>query len=197
MKAPAQKSQSVDEGNYIARVCRIVYMGTVEGEYKGEKNSAYKVSLTWELPTELKVWKEGEDAKPVLVSKIYTLSMGKKASLRPIVEGIEKGMTDAEAAEYDIDDLLGKVCLLNVTYGLSETGKEKQNIATSKLIKGMSAPEPITKATILSYESWNEDLYQSLPQFMKDDMSKTVEYKLVKGLADIDALDLPAVDISL
>jgi len=194
MKAPQTKTQSVDEGNYVARVCRIVYMGTVEGTYKGEKNSAYKVSITWELPTETKVWKDGEDAKPTLVSKIYTLSMAKKANLRPIVEGIVGGMTDAEAFEYDLDNLLGKVCLLNVTYGLSETGKEKQNIGTSKLIKGMTEPDPVTPQKILSYDNWDEELYQSLPQFMKDDMATTVEYQLVKGLRDID---MPTVQVEL
>ena len=194
MKAPQTKIQSVEEGNYVARVCKIIYMGTVEGEYKGEKNSAYKVSITWELPTEMKVWKEGEEPKPTFVSKIYTLSMAKKASLRPIVEGIVGGMTDAEAYEYDLDDLMGKVCLLNVTYGVSETGKEKQNIGTSKLIKGMTEPDPISKPIILSYTDWNEDVFLALPQFIRDEMSKTVEYQLLKGLADID---MPSVQVEL
>lgn len=192
MKAPQTKVQSVEEGNYVARVCKIIYMGTVEGEYKGEKNSAYKVSITWELPTEMKVWKEGEEPKPVFVSKIYTLSMAKKASLRPVVEGIVGGMTDAEAYEYDLDDLMGKVCLLNITYGVSETGKEKQNIGTSKLIKGMTEPDPISKPIILSYTDWNEDVFLALPQFIRDEMSKTVEYQLLKGLADID---MPSVQV--
>jgi hypothetical protein len=194
MKAPQVKTQSVEEGNYVARVCRIIYMGTVEGEYKGEKNSAYKVSLTWELPTEMKVWKEGEEPKPVFVSKIYTLSMAKKASLRPVVEGIVGGMTDAEAYEYDLDDLIGKVCLLNITYGVSETGKEKQNIGTSKLIKGMTEPDPITAPVILSYTNWNEDVFLALPEFMRKEMEKTVEYRLLKGLEEID---LPSVNVEL
>ncbi len=194
MKAPQTKVQSVEEGNYVARVCKIIYMGTVEGEYKGEKNSAYKVSITWELPTEMKVWKEGEEAKPTFVSKIYTLSMAKKASLRPVVEGIVGGMTDAEAYDYDLDDLMGKVCLLNVTYGVSETGKEKQNIGTSKLIKGMTSPDPITTPVILSYMNWNEDVFLALPQFIRDEMSKTVEYQLLKGLG---AIDMPDVNVEL
>lgn len=194
MKAPQTKIQSVEEGNYVARVCKIIYMGTVEGEYKGEKNSAYKVSITWELPTEMKVWKEGEEPKPVFVSKIYTLSMAKKASLRPVVEGIVGGMTDAEAYEYDLDDLIGKVCLLNITYGVSETGKEKQNIGTSKLIKGMTEPDPITAPVILSYTNWNEDVFLALPEFMRKEMEKTVEYRLLKGLEEID---LPSVNVEL
>ncbi len=156
-------------------------MGTVEGEYKGEKTSAYKVNITWELPTETKVWKDGEEAKPVVISKMYTLSMGKKSSLRPIVEGIIGGMTDVEAGDYDLDDLIGKVCLLSITHGVSETGKEKQNVATAKLPKGMTAPEPFNKYVILSYGGWDEDAYLALPQFMRDEMSKTEEYQRMKG----------------
>lgn len=181
MKAPQIKQQVLEEGNYPATLYKIVYMGTVEGEYKGEKISSYKVNLTWELPTEMKVWKEGEDAKPVVVSKMYTLSMNSKANLRAIVEGMIGGLTDAEAANFDIDDLLGKTCLVNVSYGVSETGKEKQNISTSKLIKGMESPKPCNKQIIVSYQNWNEEAYQILPQFMKDEMSKTLEYQIMKG----------------
>ncbi len=181
MKAPTIKREVLEEGNYPATLYKIVYMGTVDGEYKGEKTSAYKVNLTWELPTEMKEWKEGEGEKPVVVSKMYTLSMNNKANLRAIVEGMVGGMTDSEAIDFDIDNLLGKTCLLNISYGVSETGKEKQNVSTSKLIKGMEAPKPFNKQIIVSYDNWNEEAYQSLPQFMRDEMAKTLEYQVMKG----------------
>ncbi len=183
-----QKKEQVEEGNYVATLYKIVYMGTVEGEYKGEHTSAYKVNFTWELPTEMKVWKEGDEPKPVVISKMYTLSMGKKSSLRPIVEGIIGGLSDAEASDLDLDTLLGKPCLLNITYGISETGKEKQNIATSKLMKGMEAPTPFNKQVILSYDNWNQDIYDALPQFMRDEMAKTAEYNSL-GLAPAMTVD--------
>jgi len=181
MKAPTVKREVLEEGNYPATLYKIVYMGVVEGEYKGEKTSAYKVNLTWELPTEMKEWKEGEGEKPVVVSKMCTLSMNSKANLRAIVEGMIGGMTDAEAIDYDLDDLAGQACLLNISYGVSETGKEKQNVSTSKLIKGMDKPKPFNKKVIVSYQNWNEAEYQNLPQFMKDEMAKTLEYQIMKG----------------
>jgi len=201
MKAPTTKKEVLEEGNYPATLYKIVYMGVVEGEYKGEKTSAYKVNLTWELPTEMKEWKEGEGEKPVVVSKMYTLSMNNKANLRSIVEGMIGGMTDAEAVDYDVDNLLGQTCLLNVSYGISETGKEKQNVSTSKLIKGMDKPKPFNKQVILSYQNWNEEEYLALPQFMRDEMAKTLEYQTMKGIYQptepkgydgaVDAKDLP------
>lgn len=188
MKAPMKKVESVEEGNYIARVCKIVYMGTVEGEYKGEKNADYKVNITWELPTEMKVWKEGEPEMPTIISKKYTLSMGKKSNLRPIVEGIRGGMKDEEAYDYDLDDLLGKTCLLSVTYGVSETGKEKQNVSTSKVMKGMTIPDAVNEPVILSYSNWNTDVFNALPEFIRNEMKSTPEYKSeIEGLEVIDA----------
>ena len=183
MIAPTVKSQTIEEGNYLATLYKIVYMGTVEGEYKGEKTSAFKVNLTWELPTEMKVWKEGEEAKPVSVSKMYTLSVNKKSSLRPIIEGMVGGMTDAEAVNFDVDALLGKSCFLNITYGVSETGKERQNVSTALIPKGIPAPEHFNKPVILDYISkWNEEVFNTLPQFMRDEMSKTYEYQTMKGV---------------
>ena len=181
MKAVKPVVQSVDEGNYFARVIRLVYMGTVEGEYKGVANEAFKINITWELPTETKVWKEGESPKPVVVSKMYTMSMGKKSSLRPIVEGIFGGMTDPEAYDFDFDDLLNKTCLLNVTYGVSETGKEKQIVSTSKLIKGMADVPCVNTQYILSYGNWSEEIFLSLPDFIRKEMEGTFEYQTMRG----------------
>lgn len=182
MKAPTIKRETIEEGNYPATLYKIVYMGTIDGEYKGEKFSSYKINLTWELPTEMKVWKEGEEAKPVSVSKMYTLSVNSKANFRKILEGIVGGMTDAEAVNFDVDELLGKSCLLNISYGVSETGKEKQNVTTSKLIKGMETPKPFNKQVILSYQNWNEEVYQALPQFMREEMAKSMEYQIMKKI---------------
>ncbi|MBZ5782367.1 hypothetical protein, partial [Klebsiella aerogenes] len=82
---------------------RIIYLGVEEGEYAGQPTSSYKVDLTWELNDELKVFKEGDEPKPVVVSKKYTLSMGDKSNLLPIVKGMVGGMTQAEAANFDVN----------------------------------------------------------------------------------------------
>ena len=191
MKAPSTPRELLEEGNYIATVYRIIYIGTVDGEWKGQSISSYKVDITWELNNELKIFKEGDEPKPVVLSKRYTLSMAPKANLRPIVEGIVGGMSDAEAVNFDIDEILGKSCLLNVTHGVSETGKDFLKVQTSKLMKGMDAPKPFNPQKILSYQNWDEELFNSLPQFMKDDMVKTPEYKMLMN----KGIELPIVNV--
>ena len=193
----------VEEGNHVATLYRIIYIGTVEGEYKGEPNSSYKVDLTWELNNEMKVWKEGEVAKPIVLSKSYTLSMAPKSNLLPIVEGIVGGLSQEEADYFDLDDLLGKVCLLNVIHGVSEkTGKKYENVSTSKIMKGIPAPSPFNKQAILSYQDWNEEMFKALPQWMREKMETTPEYKKMKkgsyaeGPETVD-IKVPPMDVQL
>lgn len=180
MKAPVQTKELIPEDNYIATVYRIIYIGTVETEYLGEKKNTFQVDITWELNNEMKVWKEGEEPKPVVVSKTYTLSLGSKSNLRPIVEGIVGGMSDAEAINFDVDEILGKSCLLNITHGTSDSGKEFLKLQTSKLMKGMEQPKPFNKQTILSFEKWDENFYLSLPEWLRTKIASTPEYKMIK-----------------
>ena len=182
MKAPVQQKELLEEGNYVATVYRIIYIGTVKGEYQGIPNEKFQVDITWELPTETKVWKEGEEAKPVVISKQYTLSLGSKANLRPIVEGIVGGMSDSEAVNFDLDEILGKSCLLNIGHGTTESGKGYYKVTTSKLLKGMEPPKPFNEQKVLSFEKWDENFYLSLPDWLRTKIAETPEYKTLKGV---------------
>lgn len=199
MKSPLQQKTLQEEGTYVATLYRMIYLGTVEGDYRGTPTSNFQLDLTWELNDEMKVWKEGEEAKPVAISKTYTLSLGSKSNLRPIVEGMIGGLSDVEAVNYDLDELLGKTCLLNITHGVSETGKEKLNLTTSKLMKSMVVPKPFNKQIILDYQkNWDEVYFQSLPEWLRNKMKGTVEYQMKTGtykpLIGEDVIDDGSID---
>lgn len=205
MKAPNTPKELPPKGNHTATIYKIIYIGTVKTEYKGEEKHTFKVSITWELNNKLKVWKEGEEPKPVSVSQMYTFSMGDKSNLRPIVEGIVGGLTPAEAVNFDLDVLLGQSSLLQINHGVSETGNPKVLLTTSQFPEGMEKPKPFNKQVLLSYEKWNEELFNSLPDWMKKEMSETPEYKRVTGQAVPDVKsegytgnldDLETIDIS-
>lgn len=63
----------VEPGTYIARCYSMIEIGTIETEYKGIKKMQHKVNITWELPTELAVFKEEKGPEPYVVSKNYTI----------------------------------------------------------------------------------------------------------------------------
>jgi hypothetical protein len=202
MKAPNTPKELPPKGNHTATIYKIIYIGTVEQEWKGEKKQSFKVSITWELNNKLKVWKEGEEAKPISVSQMYTFSMGDKSNLRPIVEGIIGGLTPAQAIDFDLDTLLGASSLLQINHGISETGKDKVILTTSQFPEGMTFPKSVNKQILLSYENWNEEVFNSLPDWMKSEMVTTPEYKAIKGIKvpegegyKGDLNDLPSVQI--
>ncbi len=61
-KAPNKPRILPPVGTFPARVYRIIYLGTIKGEFKGTPTESYKVSISWELPTKTHVFKEGEPA---------------------------------------------------------------------------------------------------------------------------------------
>jgi hypothetical protein len=173
-------------GTHIARVVGFIYMGTISGEYLGQPLVNQKIRLTWELPEELHAFKEGEDAKPLVHSEEYTLSMGKKSKLRPVVEGmIGVSLTDEEAYGFDVETLLNQPCLVSIKIEETKTGAKFAKIAsTSPLMKGQVCKEAFNPIKKLTYEAWDQAQFDALPKFIKDKMVTSKEYKVLKGLVD-------------
>ena len=199
MRAPVQTRTLAPAGTFPARVYSIIYMGTIKGEYKGTPTESYKVRISWELPTKTRVFKEGDPAKPFSVSKELTLSMGSKSSLRPLVEGmLGISFTDDDAKSFDVDDLLGKECLISLAHKESPNGKYVAINSTAQLPEGMTCPPPVNKPKILSYDRFDKEYFVTLPRFIQEKMEKTPEFIKMNGGHVQDELDMSgeAIDSS-
>lgn len=181
----------IPEGTHPARVIGFIHVGTANDTYMGEVKKFNKIRLTFEFPEEVHVFKEGEEAKPLVHSQEFTFSMGKKSNLRPIVEGIiGTTLDDEEAYNFNFASLLGIPCLVSIKHGKTQKGAVYAKIGgTSKLMKGQIVKEAKNPITILTYQKWDEKLFQSLPQFLKDKITATDEYKAMKGIVDVDNTD--------
>lgn len=190
MKADKPTSTFVlaPEGTQVARCYQLIHIGTNMEDYQGEPQELNKIRLTFELPLKTHVFKDGDTAKPIVISQEYTLSMGAKANLRKLIEGIVGKMSDEVAYKFEIDDLLGKVCLLNIVHKTSKNGKERAEIATaSPLVDGMEAPAQVNPTQKLTYETWDAALFIKLPQFLRDKMISSKEFKEKFGGATVTA----------
>lgn len=170
----------VPAGSHVARCYSMIQIGTVESEYLGEKKTLHKVMIDFELPLETAVFREGEPEKPFVISKEYTLSFHEKSTLRSHLQSWRgKAFTDEEAAKFDITKLVGATCMLNVVHKASADGtKTYANIASiSPIPKGLTCPEQVNPTRILAYDSWNQDVFMSLPEWLADKISATPEYK--------------------
>lgn len=181
MQAPKPQNKPrelVPAGSHMARVVGIIYLGTVKGSWQGKETESYKIRLTWELPNEMRKFKEDEPEKPMVISKEVGFSMGKKSTLRPIVEGIiGTSLTDEEAYGFDIEKLIGMPCIISVIQEeKGDFGKFSTMKTAAPLMKGTECPPQITETKILSYDSWNQEYFDSLPDFIKDKIKSTPEY---------------------
>ena len=173
----------IEAGNYVARLYQIIYLGTLPTEWKGEQKMTEKIWLTFELCDEKKVFKEGEEAKPLAISREFTLSMGEKSNFRPFVEGfIGTRFVGDEVYEFDIDDLIGKECLLNVVHNVSGDNTYANIQNATPLPKGMKAPALFNDATIINVNSTPFEEIAKLPQFLQDKMATSEEWTARKAL---------------
>lgn len=188
IKAPKSESQHdpVPAGNHVARCYRVLHIGTVPDVINGEQKIVNKVRIGFELPNETKVFKEGEAAQPYVIDREFTLSMFERSNLYKLVVGvIGKQLTEEEAEALDITDLLGKECMLNVVHAVSEkNGKTYANIASAAPIpKGVTVPPAVNASQVLDFDNWNQELFESLPDFIRDKITASDEFKALKGPA--------------
>lgn len=181
----------VPAGTYVARCYSMIHIGTVEENIMGESKWLNKVRISWELPTETKVFKEENGEQPYVISKEFTLSMNEKANLRKFLEGWRgKGFTEDEAKAFDITVLLGKPCMLSVIHKTSKKGNIFAEISScSALPKGLVCPDQINEMLELNYtDNWSNREYSKLPQFIKDKMSQSKEFK---AMMNPEVIDMP------
>lgn len=196
MKAPSNKPPRTltPQGTFLARVVRIIYIGTIKESYMGEEKEMPKIMITWELPTEKHVFREEDGPKPFTISKEYTHSMGKKSNLRPVTEAIiGASLLDEEAYNFDHDELLGKACQITIKHDEKESGTWEKVTAVSPVLKGVDCPAQVNPSKVLSFDNWNEDLFESLPNFIKNKIVTSKEYIRMKGSGEktINTDDIP------
>lgn len=174
----------IEAGSYPARCYSMVQIGTIEEVIQGKVKHLNKVRISWELPTELKVYKEGEGEKPAIISKEFTLSMNEKATLRKFLEGWRGlAFTDEESKAFDITALLGVPCMLTIIHKKSQSsGNTYAEISSvSKVPKGMTVPPQINETFVLSYDDWSEEKFNSLPEFLRNKIVSSDEYKVLNA----------------
>lgn len=168
----------VPSGNYIARCYKMIEIGTVAEVVMGQTKTLHKVRVGWELPTETKVFDQSKGEQPLVIDQEYTLSMNEKSNLRKMLESWRgKAFTEKEAEAFDITKLLGAPCMLNIIHKQSKTGNTYEQIAgVTAVPKGIPVPNQVNKNFVLSYDTFNKELFDNLPDFIKTKMQSSLEY---------------------
>lgn len=202
-KDNGQKREPIPVGNYVARCYQMIEIGTVSEVIQGTPKILHKVRIGWELPEELRVF--GDKEQPLVISKEYTLSMNEKSNLRKDLKSWRgKDFTPEEARGFDITKLLGVPCMLNIIHKASKTDASKlyeEISAISSPPKSVVCPKQFFPTQVLSFDNFDWELFNSLPDFIADKIKSSLEYEeLIKkqnephvdasGVSDV-ADDLP------
>lgn len=173
----------VPSGNYIARCYKMIEIGTVQEVVMGDTKTLTKVRIGWELPEELKEFDKSKGPQPLVIDQEYTLSMNEKSNLRKMLESWRgKTFTEKEAECFDITKLLGVSCMLNIIHKQSKKGNNYEQISgVTPIPKGIKVPDQINKTFVLSYDSFDQSLFDSLPDFIKTKMQGSLEYAAMKN----------------
>ncbi|HRH58811.1 MAG TPA: hypothetical protein PLS10_14260 [Chitinophagales bacterium] len=177
----SKPKELIPAGNYIARCYQMIEIGTITEIVMGVERTLKKVRIGWELPTELKVFKEENGEQPLVISKEFTLSMHEKSNLRLALKSWRgKDFTEDEAKKFDITKLIGVPCMLNIIHNPSKNDASKvyeQISGITPLPKGVPCPEQINQNIIISFDDFDLDKFNKLPDFIKDKIKSSKEYK--------------------
>lgn len=167
-------------GAHPAVLIGLIDLGTHTRIYNGQATEARKLYLVWELTAE-----HDSKGNSFVIAQDYTWSLHKKAKLRALVEGW-LGRTFSDGESYDLQQLLGRPCLVAVVEGQTAAGKKFVEVNTvSPPMKGLAVPPPsrspfgfcLQQLTIKNEDfdlpDWVPPLYG---RGVKDEVKKSKEY---------------------
>jgi hypothetical protein len=161
----------VEAGVYHAICYGVVDLGTQFSQvYNSESR---KVLVMWELPTE-RIEIKGEDM-PRAISRQFTLSLNKKATLRQFLESWRgKAFTETELSGFDLKNLIGVNCQLNIIHS-NRNGKTYADVASaSPLLKGTARRELENQPLFFSFDDGME-IPEHCPDWVVERIQKSAE----------------------
>lgn len=170
----------IPEGTYVATCVRIIDLGTQITTFQGADKLQRKVLVAWEVPDEM-VEFDGEH-RPALIMQRYTASLSDKATLRKHLEAWRgKRFTDDELKGFDLKNVLGKGCQIQVLH--SENGAYANVAAIMAMPKGSDQPQPHHPLVHFSLDEgeFSEGIFDGLSDKLKAQIATSPEYKARTG----------------
>ena len=185
----------------MARLYSVIDLGHQATEWAGETKIMHKVVLTWELHGKDNSDQPltTDDGKPLIVSKRYTVSLGDQARLRQDLEAwSNKKMTSEDRKNFDLKNLLGKFCMVNITH--SEDGRYANISGISPVPSALRAhqPEGINPPVHFWLAEFDQAKYDALPKYYREKITESSEWRGQKAkdenkvtIEDSDLSDIP------
>ena len=173
----------VEEGTYPATCYALIDNGMQYSEIYNK--TSRKFTLMWELEDEF-ITIDGKD-EPRVVSKSYTLSLNEKSALRKdLVAWRGKEFTADELSGFDLTNILGAPCLLNIVHTTKDNRTYANIAGIMKLPKGMTAPVLVSKKIVFDLEESPLEMIDTFPEYMQKRIKESETYKARAAEPDED-----------
>lgn len=171
-KATESTWKQPEVGNWPATCIRIIDLGTQQREYQGDISYRRLSLIIWEIDGQF-----DDKGQPITISKAYTASLGEKANLRRDLESWRgRPFTPSELAGFDVKNLLGKTCLLNLIKVQGQKGEKVVISAVSALPKRIPAPAaPVHTPYIYSLDNHDQSIWNELSDGLKGWINRSRE----------------------
>lgn len=183
------KFAPVPAGMHLARCYRIIDLGTQTTEWQGQQKKNYKIMILWE------VHGEDEQGKPLLtdrgepmsISKNYTMSLGDMSRLRADLKSWRgRDFTPEELRGFQLKNVLGAWCMLNVVHAEGNDGKIYANVSNVNPVpaamRKAGLPEGINPTTVFDLDNPDMALFDTFSNNLKAKIESSPEWK-AKGSA--------------
>jgi hypothetical protein len=176
-------------GMHLSRCYRIVDLGTQKTEYMGQTKYLHKIMLGWEIHgmhddgTPMKM----QDGRPFAIFKNYTLSWSEKANLRLDLQSWRgKQFTEEEMRRFDLANVLGAWCMLNIIERPAKTGnKIYSNVdgvtPVPAMIKQNGLPTAVNKNEIFTLSQPDMTLFNTFSDHLKNKIQSSPEWQKLAG----------------
>ncbi len=175
----------VPPGTYTAICIGLIDIGTRDKEWQGQVKKRNELVVQWELPEE-RMDVDGVE-KPMVITKFYTNSLSENANLRADLRSWRgRDFTPEELAKFDLQNILGKGCLLSIVHKPKKNspGKMRASVeAVMGLAKGTKLDAPVNKlrAFWLDEEPFNATTFGELSDGIKKLIVESDEYKAMQA----------------
>lgn len=175
-------------GMHLARCYRIIDLGTQKSEYMGQVKYLHKVMLGWEIHgtddngKPLKM----NDGRPFGIFKNYTLSWSEKANLRLDLQSWRgRPFTQEEMRKFDLKNVLGAWCMLNVIERPGQDGKTYTNVngvtPVPAIIKQNGLPEGVNKVELFNLNEPDMAMFETFSENLKAKIKSSPEWQKLES----------------
>lgn len=170
--------EPIPEGTYPAVCYALVDLGDQYSEKYGK--ASHKCRIIWEVVGET-IEVEGKTVNRS-ISKDYTLSLGKKATLRADLRAWRgREFTREELERFNVRNILGAPCMLNIVHQTTENGTYANISGIMALPKGMPKPEQTNQTLYWDFDEFtvDDEAFSALPEFLQNRIRESQTYQFL------------------